>query len=305
MNKQVGFTNSAQFRCLEDLQRDYMDLCLSYCGIEDCDSGFGFGPQRRAEYVIHVVSKGRGIFQSAGKTYRLEKNMAFLISPDITTYYEADSEDPWSYCWVGFNGLKSYECVINSGFTLEKPVINITCEKVLADCISKILDAHQLTYANELKRSSQLMLFLAALIEDHSAASPEHVNYDYPGSVYVKHAVNYLSLNYAKKIKINDLAKYIGINRSYLTNSFKKAMRISPQQFLVNLRMDKAASLLHNTSLPISSIALQVGYDDPLAFSKIFKLKYKVSPKVFRETPETLITTHNKGDDKIHSYDTP
>lgn len=294
MELQVGYTNSARYKCLEDLQRDSIDLYLSYCGMEDVMPGFRFGPYTRTEYVIHIVTKGKGIFRCGDKSYELSSNMAFLIYPGIETEYEADQDCPWSYAWVGFNGLKAYECVTNAGFSPENPVIHITCVDCLLDCIQQMLDAHQLTYANELKRGSQLMRFFSTIIEDYTTANPNRINHDYPGAIYVKQAVDYMSKNYSQKIKINDLANYIGINRSYLTNTFKKSLKMSPQEFLVNLRLDKAVSLLQKTTLPINTIAIQIGYDDPLAFSKIFKQKYGVSPKVFRETPEKLI----KGDKK-------
>ena len=51
---------------------------------------------------------------------------------------------------------------------------------------------------------------------------------------------NIVSHHYQEKVKINELADYIGVNRSYLTSSFKKAVGCSPQEYLVNLRMEKA-----------------------------------------------------------------
>lgn len=294
MNLQAGYTSSAHFKCLEDLRRDYVDLYLSYCGTENCFPGFGFGPQTRTEYVLHVVTKGKGIFQTGQKTFPLKAGQAFLIFPGEETYYEADKREPWSYIWVGFNGLKANECAAGAGFTKEAPTGTFSCTEALVGYVDQMLEAHQLTYANELKRNSCMLLFFAALIEDHQSASQDAFNYDYPGSVYVKQAVNYLSLNYSQRIKINDLAKYIGINRSYLTNSFKKVMKVSPQEFLVNLRMEKAVSLLSQTDLSVGAIASHVGYEDPLAFSKIFKQKYGLSPKTYRETPELLITGTKK-----------
>ncbi len=218
-----------------------------------------------------------------------------MICPDVETYYESSIEDPWSYIWIGFSGIKARECISNCGFSDDKPVISCRCTDQLRDCVEQLIDAHQLTYANELKRSGLMMQFLSLLIEDQAAMKPEQTNYDYSGAIYVKHAITYLSQNYARKIKITELADYIGVNRSYLTNSFKKAMNMSPQEFLVNLRMDKAVSLLQNTTLPINTIAVQVGYDDSLAFSKIFKKKYGISPRQYRETPVEVIRADAKG----------
>ena len=122
---------------------------------------------------------------------------------------------------------------------------------------------------------------------------PEHT---YPGTVYVKHAMEYIKHHYREKIKINELAEYIGINRSYLTNMFKKTIGCSPQEYLVEFRMEKAKNLLKNTDMPINAVAAAVGYQDQLAFSKIFKQNFTVSPKEYRKTKEELQLGTVKGD---------
>jgi len=294
----VGFANTAQYKCLEDLQRDYVDLYLSYCGIEDVYPGFTFGPNIRTEYVLHIVLKGRGNFTTSGNTYALTQNQAFLIYPEVETTYQADPDDPWSYMWVGFNGIRANECTANAGFTPESPIRALGNVDKLKGYITQMLGLHELTYANDLERTGLLLMFWSALINDYTSSITPLPCYDYPGSVYVKSAINYMTRNYASKIKISELAEYLGINRSHLTNSFKKVMRISPQAFLINLRMGKAASLLKNTSLPVSTIAQQVGYEDPLTFSRSFSKKFDLSPRAYRESPESkeLFTYEKKGD---------
>lgn len=70
-------------------------------------------------------------------------------------------------------------------------------------------------------------------------------------------------------------------------------MGCSPQQFLVNLRMEKAVGMLKNTDLPVNQIAAQVGYENPLTFSKIFKQRYGISPKNYRESAASFPTAQN------------
>lgn len=160
-----------------------------------------------------------------------------------------------------------------------------------------MLEAHQLSYTDELKRNGYLMLFFATLMEEYKKMIPGMANqHSYPGSVYVKHAMEYIAHHYREKIKINELADYIGVNRSYLTSSFKKNIGCSPQEYLVNLRMEKAKGLLRNSSMQINAIAASVGYQDQLAFSKIFKQHFGASPKAYREMGEELQLGSKKGD---------
>ena len=106
---------------------------------------------------------------------------------------------------------------------------------------------------------------------------------DMEKSPHIRKAITYINDNYASKIKINELADHVGVNRSYLASSFKKATGYSPKEYLLSLRMEKAKSLLEKTDMPINTVANSVGYTDQLAFSRMFKEYSGISPRAFRE----------------------
>lgn len=291
------YTNSARYKCLEYLKKQSVDLYLSYCGMEECDSCHSYGPVKRTEYLLHYIINGKGIYTVDGKTYHLGKHDGFIIYPNEITYYEADKDDPWTYIWIGFDGIKAETCLNYASFSKENRINNFNCEDLLLEYINGMLNASQLTYANDLNREGYLYLFLSALIhEKHDSGIQTKEFHDYPYQVYVEHALEFIEHHYEKNIKVKDIASYIGINRSYLSNSFKKSVNMSPQEYLVNYRMNKACGLLKTTDLPVSAIAVQVGYDDPLAFSKSFKKFYEVSPKAFRTLQEDVIHSSHKGE---------
>ena len=59
-------------------------------------------------------------------------------------------------------------------------------------------------------------------------------------------------------------------------------MGVSPQGFLIGLRIQNAADLLRRTDLSIVQVALAVGYEDPLYFSSLFHRKMGTSPSQYR-----------------------
>lgn len=65
--------------------------------------------------------------------------------------------------WVGFIGIIAEEYVSSAGFSLKNPVRKINCVEKVWTYISQMLEAHQLTYANELRRNAFLRLVLAEL----------------------------------------------------------------------------------------------------------------------------------------------
>ena len=64
---------------------------------------------------------------------------------------------------------------------------------------------------------------------------------------------------------------------------FKKKIGISPQQYLLNRRMNIAASLIKNHNISVSATAYSVGYTDIYTFSKAFKKHFGVAPTKYRE----------------------
>lgn len=98
----VGFTSSDSFKCLENLKKGAVDLCLTYCGWEKCDPGHRFGPNNRISHVLHIVESGSGVFEMDGHQYHLTGGEAFLIPSSVEAWYEADMDNPWTYRWVGF-----------------------------------------------------------------------------------------------------------------------------------------------------------------------------------------------------------
>lgn len=299
MKQKSGFTNAAKYKSLDDLRKESVELCLTYCGLEECDAGHRVGPNRRKCYVLHVITEGKGTYETKEKVYHLRKGDAFLIYPGEEAFYQADEENPWSYIWIGFAGMKAEECIIHSGFSTKNHVKKVANISQLYSLVNAMLEAHELTYANELKRNGLLSFFFAQLIEEYSKQVSEvQMKYSYTGSGYVKNAIAYIAENYTQKIKINELADYIGVNRSYLASSFKKATGYSPQEYLLNLRMEKAKSLLKQTDMPINAISNAVGYTDQLAFSRMFKQHSGLSPKAYREEgkmSEELVVYNEKG----------
>lgn len=79
-------------------------LSVYFCGQEDCGPNHSFGPAMRPHYLLHVIFHGKGIYQCSGHTYHLKAGDAFLIRPMDSIYYRADSSEPWSYAWAGFDG---------------------------------------------------------------------------------------------------------------------------------------------------------------------------------------------------------
>lgn len=96
-------------------------------------------------------------------------------------------------------------------------------------------------------------------------------------------AKEYIWNNYNnQEISLKKLAEIIGIDPYYLSHLFRKEMGISFLEYLTSVRISIAKSLLTQTTLSVLEICLEVGYQDPSHFAKIFKKKEGIHPTEYR-----------------------
>lgn len=99
----------------------------------------------------------------------------------------------------------------------------------------------------------------------------------------VGQAIRYMQERYAEQITLQGLADLLDCNGRQLQRLFKAKAGMGPMEFLMQVRLGKAKSLLQHTEVPIAEIAEDVGYADSYYFSRIFKKHVGVSPGRFRE----------------------
>ena len=267
------------------------DLHLHHCGSEDCAPNHDWGPAIRDCYLIHYVLSGKGMFRCGSFTRELGTGDGFLIIPDHISYYRADEKQPWSYCWVGFHGVKAPSFIKQAGLSLENPVFSYTRDNRLKECIQDLVQSNPLAKGGDLKLTSLLYLFMYLLVDNALTPLPE-TGSEHIKETYVRKAVEYMRMNYPRNISISGVAQYVGLDRSYFYTLFKKFTEMSPQEFLVMLRMEKACELLAHTGLSVGHVSRSVGYNDPLLFSKMFRRIKGKSPVNYRSalisSPESL-----------------
>ena len=111
----------------------------------------------------------------------------------------------------------------------------------------------------------------------------EQINTVSNAEEYIQKAETFIKTNVHKKISVSDVAKYIGIDRSYLTRLFNEYKKTSPQNYIISLKMNTAALYLKNTNASVTETAQSVGYYDTHIFNKTFKKQFGVSPTTWRQ----------------------
>lgn len=278
------YRDTVGFQCLDHIDHQTNDLYLTRCGIHKCEAGYCWGPKMRPQYHMHFILDGKGILEINNTAYNLTQGQIFLIPPNTISRYYPDNDFPWTYAFISFQGNKAEQYLRQAGFSQTRYARNcVLPPEQYADIIRDMLGTHRLTITNELRRVSQLFALFSLLTETNRSSDQEQPYYDYLPETYFEYALQYIQLNYDKNMRIQDIADYIGITRSYLFHLFNKKLKLSPQKYLLNYRINKAKELLSSTDILVKDIAHDVGYEDSLAFSKVFHNATGVSPSAYRK----------------------
>lgn len=101
---------------------------------------------------------------------------------------------------------------------------------------------------------------------------------------FMQRVLDFVNLNISNPdVSIDDMASATATSRSSLNRKMKSLLGVTPADFLKESRINRAATLLSETDLPIKDIALECGFSDINYFSKCFKAARKTTPTTFRK----------------------
>lgn len=259
---------------------NYEDLQLYEVGCQKCPPSYGFGPIIRNEYVFHYIYEGEGVLYIDNKEFHLTKDQAFVLPANILTYYEASATNPWNYVWIKITGPKAVELLQKAGMTRRHPIFVSTepCQRI-GLCLGEILKNHDQEYLC-MGKLYEMFHFLI----DFSSHRQEEGSKEEPKSRYIQIVMDYIANKYSEPIRIKEIADVCGLERSYLSKVFKYGTGQTPQEYLLQFRMNKARQLLKNPDISVQNVSYSVGYNDPFSFSKLFKREMGMSPTQWRKS---------------------
>ena len=267
-----------------EYQTDTIDLALDFYGYEDCPKNYEFGPSVRDNFVLHYITKGKGVFRFNNKEINLEAGDLFLLPKNKVTYYKADEEEPWSYYWIGISGTKvsdfmRFSSQHEKGFLKKTELYSEKIGQFMERLVHKA-EAAKLSPHYQLHLLSQIYELLYLIGEVAPNVQKSYLSPTYQLYLTCKHVIE---THYNKEhLSIQEIADDLNVHRSYLTTVFKEFHQISPKEFLHSVRMQRAQQLLTNTDESIKIVAYSVGFSDPLYFSKAFKAYSHLTPSQYR-----------------------
>lgn len=143
-------------------------------------------------------------------------------------------------------------------------------------------------------RAEHEMLGVTPLARAYTAAFLHLVDRLWGKGVSVRHdsvdaVVQHIHTNYASDLSLDALAGLACVSKTHLAHLFRTRLGTSPLRYLQQVRIETAKRLLGTSSLSIHEVATQVGFADPLYFSRAFRAATGVSPRAYRQQANFVI----------------
>ncbi|MBQ2956864.1 MAG: helix-turn-helix transcriptional regulator [Clostridia bacterium] len=240
-----------------------------------------WSPHGRVDYQLLYVAAGKTHFYIGGEDKVVTAGHMVLYQPKEEQHYEYFGIDKPEVYWVHFTGgdvrntLRHYDIPLNdhvfycgtpSTYVLlfkqmieELQTCRVGYEELLEMCFRELLLVVQRT---RLEKPS----IVSTQVQEEMAFARQ-----------------YFHEHYNEPINIEDFAQSRHMSISLFMRNFKKVYEISPKQYILNLRMNNAQSLLETTDYTVSEIAAIVGYDNPLYFSRLYHKQKGQAPTDYRK----------------------
>ena len=245
-------------------------LCVVEVGYQQRICYPQYRPLFAKAHQIHFVVEGVGGINAVP----LKQYEGFYV-PQGETYVETSDENGMEQCWINIYGMYAQTLLNEVGITAENRIFDYhhAASDIIA-AMKAFFSAHD-DAVNSFDTLSLLFRLLSYL------KKPEYgQNTGIAG--YITAAEEYMRKNYSRPITVSDIAAALNLSPKYLSRIYSAHTNSTLIAFLTDLRMKSAAVLLRHTGESISQISREVGYKDPLYFSKAFRRCFHCSPSEYR-----------------------
>jgi len=233
------------------------------------------------DYYMIFISKGRGLFCSALTDPRdVEEGTCFFLFPGIWHRYKPDPASGWEEYWVGFHGTYADQLMQRELFRSNEPCVPIGLNKELLVLFNRMTDLVKSAYPGYAQQIAGITLEMLGIVHGISEKKQQQYN---PIEKLISKAIFLMQESFEKPLNMQQLAQELPMGYSAFRKNFKAVMGQSPNQYHLQLRLERARELLESTALNINEVAEHTGFDSIYYFSKLFKKKVGCSPNAYRK----------------------
>ena len=237
-------------------------------------------PNGRGDYQLLYISAGKLHLYVDGEERIITKGNMLLFRPGETQIYNLYSADKPETYWVHFTGSDVDTLLDYYGMPKDENVFFTGTSPDYQWLFKQMIQELQLcrvNYEDLLNMNLRhIFLMINRFLKEGTELDSDALN-------EVERATHYFNENYNQNICIKDYAADRHMSDCWFNRTFKKVTKVTPMQYIIQLRMTNALNLLEHTNYNIIQVANAVGYDDAYYFSRLFKKNVGVAPTEYRK----------------------
>ena len=259
--------------------------------------------QGRGWLSVKSFVSGQGIYRVGPARFAVDPEVYLLLNEDQTYAVELEGRvEAESFCVFFEPGLASEvhrAMAANCGTLLDDPfppagqALSFFERTYAHDSVFSRLQTLRATLFGPNEPLGLIQEEVCSLLQGmllvHEAARLEAR--DFPGKkpatrieLYrrLHRARDFMRASLDRDVQLADIAGVACLSPNHLIRAFRHAFGLTPHQYLIGLRMTRAAHLLRHTNLPVGQVCLEVGFRAPGSFSWLFARRFGCPPSAFR-----------------------
>lgn len=233
------------------------------------------------DHQVVYISSGRGWFESRGVgRRRIESGDAFLLFPGVWHRYAPDRETGWDEHWIGFDGETARRLVQNGFFSPRSPVLRVGREETVLGVYGEMIEA---IHTEQPALQQVLAGLTTRLISLLYSAAQAGLSEDTGTAAAIREAVRRMHGDPKARFDLPELARQLHVSYTWFRRTFAQQTGMGPHQYLLQLRIARARSLLAESNWPVKEVAAQAGFESEYYFCRVFKKKTGLTPGTWRD----------------------
>ena len=238
-------------------------------------------PKGRLDYQLLYIVSGKTHFFFGGKEQVVTAGHMVLIQPRQEQRYEYYGDEKPEVYWVHFTGSDVKNILRKYEIPMDEPVFYSGASSTYTYLFKEMINELQTcrTGFEELLAMylRQIFLLVQRTRQEQKPSVTTYIQEE------MEYARRYFNEHYNESISIEEYAQSRNMSVCWFQRNFKQIVNHTPMQYLLTIRVNNAASLLETTDYSMAEIAVIVGYEDPLYFSRLFRKIKGMSPRDYRK----------------------
>lgn len=234
-----------------------------------------------ADLVAILVLRGSGWFEDwHGRQTPVQAGDLILLPVNRPHGVRQHPDGQWAEAYVQVNAAAADALERLGLIDPDQPVIQPGVHRPMVELFDAILDDLKHAPDHRLRRTlirvHELLVMAHEMDRDGDLADP--------AAAMISEACSLLSRRLDQRISIPAIATQFDLSYERFRKVFRRQMGLSPGEYRIRRRIDRARVLLVQERLSVSAVAEDLGYKDPFTFSRQFKQIVGISPQKFRQT---------------------